>query len=82
MIAGAGALFLFLAIFLLFPFLLVACFVFWVITLVHVIQHEDVPDRIVWIILHFVGLGIIAGPIYFFAIKQPYDKKHAKKQKA
>jgi hypothetical protein len=52
-------------------------FVFWVISLVHLIQHPDVPNRIVWLILHFVGLNMLAGIIYFFVVKRPYDKQHA-----
>jgi hypothetical protein len=51
--------------------------VFWLISLVHLIKHDDVPNRVVWLILHFVGLGPLAGIIYFFAVKRPYDKNHA-----
>lgn len=53
----------------------IAFFVMWIITLIHVIQHEDVPDRTLWIILHFI-IGSIIGPIYWFVVKKPYDKKH------
>jgi hypothetical protein len=49
--------------------------VFWIISLIHLIKHADVPNRAVWLILHFVGLGPLAGIIYFFAVKRPYDKK-------
>lgn len=47
-------------------------FVFWVIALIHVLQHQDVKDRIMWIVILLVA-GTIAGVIYFFAVKRPYD---------
>lgn len=48
--------------------------VFWIISLVHVLQHEDVKDRLVWIIIILiVPLGAI---IYFFAVLLPYKKQH------
>jgi len=51
----------------------IACFVFWVIALIHVLQHQDVKDRVMWIVILFVA-GTIAGVIYFFAVKRPYDR--------
>lgn len=57
-----------------FAVLFIGLSVIWLITLIHLIQHEDVKDRNLWIVLHFVGLTILAGPIYYFAVKKPYDK--------
>ena len=51
-------------------------FVFWVITLIHLIKHDDVPNRTLWLILHFVGLQLLAGPIYYFVVKRQYDTAH------
>lgn len=63
---------------ILIPFLLVFAVltVFWIISLIHLVKHEDVPNRTLWIILHFVGLGPLAGIIYFFVVKRPYDRSH------
>ncbi|MBI4100852.1 hypothetical protein HY441_00040 [Candidatus Microgenomates bacterium] len=55
---------------------LFALFIWWIFTLIHVIKHEDVPNRIVWLILHFIGLGLLVAPIYHFAVKRPYDRLH------
>lgn len=77
--AGAAVLFGVLLIVGLIFLLCAVCFVVWVVTLIHVFQHEDVPDRTVWIILHFIALGIFAGPVYYFAVMRPYNKKHAPK---
>ncbi len=52
--------------------------VMWIITLIHVIQHEDVPDRTLWIVLHLL-VGQLIGPIYWFIVKKPYDAKHKHK---
>jgi len=57
--------------------LLVVCAVFWVISLVHVLGHQDVPDRVLWIVLHFVLLGPLAGPIYYVAVQRPYERRRA-----
>lgn len=65
-----------LAIFLPIIILGVGMFVWWIITLVHVLSHEDVPDRVLWIVLHFV-VGAIIAPIYFFAVKRQYDRSKA-----
>lgn len=55
--------------------------VFWVLALIHLIQHEDVKDRTLWLVLLFVVGGVI-GPVYYFAVKKPYDKsKGSKKSK-
>ena len=50
-------------------------FVFWIIALIHVLQHEDIKDRMVWlIVVLLVPLGAI---IYFFAVYLPYNKGHS-----
>lgn len=51
----------------------IAGIVLWIISLVHVLQHNDVKDRVMWIVLLLV-VGNIGGVIYFFAIKKPYDR--------
>ena len=56
--------------------------VFWVISLMHLLKHDDVPNRTIWLVLHFIGLGLSAGIIYFFAVKRPYDKRAAAAQSA
>jgi len=57
--------------------LYVVLFVFWVKSLMHVIKHQDVPNRTLWLVLHFVGVGILAGIIYKFVVQKPYEKSHA-----
>lgn len=71
------------ALAVLLPLILIgiAIFVWWIITLIHVLSHPDVPNRVVWIILHFVGLNGLAAPIYYFAVQRPYDKSKAKSTK-
>lgn len=58
------------------PLLIFFCVlaVFWVISLIHLVKHPDVPNRLIWIVLHFIFLGPLAGIIYFFAVKRGYDK--------
>ena len=65
-----------LALAILLPLIIVgvAFLVWWIITLIHVLSHEDVPNRVLWIVLHFVGLGTLAAPVYFFAVQRPYAK--------
>lgn len=50
-------------------------FIFWIMSLIHVIQHEDVPDRTMWLLL-VIFLGPIAAVIYFYTIKKKYDLEH------
>jgi len=69
--AGAIALAILIPLFLIFA----VCAVFWIITLIHALKHPDVPNRTLWIVLHFILLGPLAGPVYFFAVKRPYDKR-------
>lgn len=74
---AAGALFAFLAFAFIFT-IVITVFVFWVISLIHLIQNEDVKDRVIWIVLLFV-VGGIMGPVYYFAVKKPYEKAKATK---
>ena len=46
-------------------------FVFWIISLVHVIKN-DVNNRTMWIIL-LILFGGFAGIAYFFAVRRPYN---------
>ena len=70
---AAGALFVFFIFALIFAFA-ITIFVFWVMALIHLIQHEDVKDRTLWLVLLFVVGGVI-GPVYYFAVKKPYEKQ-------
>ena len=49
---------------------------------IHVAKHEDVKDRTVWLIVLLtalpLGLMWVAAPIYYFAVKRPYDKGDAR----
>ena len=65
-----------LAILIPFGLIWLAFFILWITTLVHAIKHEDVPNRVIWIILHFFFLGLLAGPLYYFIVKRPYAKQH------
>lgn len=74
---GAGALFLALAMFLLVLGLIF--FVFWIVMLVHAIQHEDITDRTIWLITLAGGLILgftwLVAILYYIAVKRPYDSK-------
>jgi hypothetical protein len=48
-------------------------FVFWIIALIHVLQHHDVKDRVLWIVLLLV-LGSMVGVVYYFAVQRVYEK--------
>lgn len=72
-LGALGAIIIF-ALFALVFALVIAVFIFWLIALVHLIKNEDVKDRVLWIVLLFVVGGII-GPVYYFAVKKPYDEK-------
>lgn len=51
----------------------IAGLVLWLISLIHVLQHNDVKDRTMWILIILL-VGTIGGVIYFFAVRRPYDK--------
>lgn len=51
----------------------IASFVLWIISLIHVFSHQDIKDRILWIVILLVA-GTVGGVVYFFAVKKPYDK--------
>jgi TctA family transporter len=70
---AAGALVVFFIFALIFAFA-IAIFVFWVMALIHLIQHEDVKDRTLWLVLLFVVGGVI-GPVYHFAVRKPYENQ-------
>jgi hypothetical protein len=54
-------------------------FVFWIIQLVHVIKHEDIKDRNLWIILQiaafFLGFIWLSVPIYYFVVMRKYKNQ-------
>lgn len=50
---------------------------FWIISLIHIISHEDVKDRVIWLVVILV-LGGLGGVVYYFAVKRPYDKGGAR----
>jgi cytochrome b subunit of formate dehydrogenase len=72
-VAAAGLGLFFLFFWLLVVGLAITGLVFWIISLIHVLQHADVKDRVMWIVILLV-VGNIAGLIYFFVVKRPYDK--------
>lgn len=49
--------------------------VYWVLSLIHALQHEDVKDRTVWIVV-LIAFGGISGIIYHFAVRKPYEREH------
>lgn len=67
---------LLLGIFVPLTIIFVVLMIFWVKSLIHLINHQDVPNRTLWIILHFIILGPLAGVIYLIFVKKPYDKQH------
>ena len=48
--------------------------IIWILSLVHLIQHEDVENRMLWIVLVF--LVPLANFVYYFGFKRSYDKQH------
>lgn len=52
---------------------LIAVFVFWLLMLIHAIQHDS-PDRTIWIVVLLVafvtGFALIGAIVYFFAEKK------------
>lgn len=59
--------------FLIFVFCVVNL-VFWIISLIHIVEHDDVHDRIVWLVL--VLLVPFAAWVYFFGPKRTHDHAH------
>lgn len=49
--------------------------VIWILSLIHLVQNEDVDNRILWIIL--VTIIPIANFVYYFGFKRSYDKQKA-----
>ncbi len=62
-----------LAILAFIGIILVAVFVFWLLMLIHAIQHNS-PDRTLWIVVllasFFTGFALIGAIVYFFAEKK------------
>ena len=80
--AAAAAVFggiglIFILIWLLLIGLGIAGFVLWLISLIHVLQHNDVKDRVMWILILLL-VGTIGGVIYFFTVKRTYDSGGAR----
>jgi hypothetical protein len=72
--AVGGIFGIFLLIFIFIAIFSLIHLIFWIISLIHAIQHEDIKDRLVWIIvILLVPLGAI---VYFFAVYLPYGKTH------
>lgn len=73
---GLGVAFIIFMIFLTIIWLVF--FVFWVIQLIHVILHQDIKDRTMWIVLQvvafFLGLIWLSVPIYYFVVMRNYKK--------
>ncbi|MFI5270712.1 MAG: PLDc N-terminal domain-containing protein [Candidatus Saccharimonadales bacterium] len=72
--AVGGIFGIFFLIFIFITIFSIIHLIFWIISLIHVIQHEDIKDRTVWIIvILLLPLGAI---VYFFAVYLPYGKTH------
>ena len=72
-VAGLGIGLFLIFFWLIIMGIMVAGLVLWIISLIHVLQHDDVKDRVMWIVVLLL-VGTIGGIIYFFAVKRPYDK--------
>ena len=79
---GLGVAFIFLMIFLIIIWLVF--FIFWIIQLIHVIQHQDIKDRTMWIVLQiaafFLGFIWLIVPIYYFIVMRNYKKQQLENQ--
>lgn len=73
---AVGSIFIFIWL-LLMAFGIVS-FIFWVISLIHVIQHEDIKDRTMWIII--ILLVPLGSWVYFFSVRKSYNKLHSSGQ--
>lgn len=71
---GAALMFFIFALVFIFVFTL---FVFWIIALIHLVQHEDVKDRTLWLVLLLLIPSGLVGPIYYFAVQRPYQKSQS-----
>jgi ABC-type multidrug transport system fused ATPase/permease subunit len=75
--AAAGSVLVILIISLVFWLLLgifsILALVMWIIALMHVVQHEDVKDRIVWLII-ILTIGGIGAFVYYFVVMRPYAR--------
>lgn len=63
---------LFAGISLVWVIFLIVNFVFWVLSLIHLFRHENVPNRIMWITL--VIIVPLADFVYFFGPRRKYNK--------
>lgn len=59
-------------IFIVIFVVLIAIFVFWIMMLVHAIKNP-IQNKAIWIICMII-FGIIASVIYYFAVKQSFDR--------
>ena len=79
---GLGVALIFLMIFLIIIWLVF--FIFWIIQLIHVIQHQDIKDRTMWIVLQiaafFLGFIWLIVPIYYFIVMRNYKKQQLENQ--
>ncbi len=72
-----------LVLLIIFAVISLIFFVFWVIQLIHVIKHEDIKDRTMWIILLVASLLLgfmwLIVPIYYFVVMRQYNKNNTLK---
>lgn len=54
--------------------------VFWVLAIMHLLQHKDIRHRAIWAVL--VVLVPAAAIVYYFAVLLPYNRQHPYKPKA
>ena len=52
--------------------LAIACFVFWLIMLIHVLTHE-VKDKLIWTLV-MIFTGLIGAIIYYYVVKRNFAK--------
>jgi hypothetical protein len=55
------------------------CLTFWLLSLIHLIENEDVEERTVWLVL--VLLVPFAQFVYYFGPRRTYEKRKASKTK-
>lgn len=73
---ASGGIFAGFGIFFILMFVLsIINLVFLILSLVHLVKHEDVKDRVLWIIL--VIFVPIAAWIYYLSIRKSYERDHA-----
>jgi hypothetical protein len=53
----------------------VSFFGFWLVAIVHCIKHRREPDRLMWVLITFLGGPMFGPPLYFFMGRSKPDAK-------